>query len=149
MSAREEIYRFVRLGAFAGFDLLLRSSFNNAPELVLRGKNSYTTRVTDTALGTIRSLEATTQGFEERMARLEADVKDSQKRASKLEAKMDAPFEKNDRYHFLVKRQSFIEAKLDINKNQGPALFEGLAQTDQKANEARRNSASQAVRIHI
>ncbi len=41
----------IRIGRFAGFDLFIRSSFNNTAELVLRGKNSYSSRVTDTALG--------------------------------------------------------------------------------------------------
>src|SRR6202522_1077598 len=54
----------IRIGRFAAFDLFLRPGFNNTTEMVLRGKNSYSARVTDTALGTIRSLEATGQGFE-------------------------------------------------------------------------------------
>ena len=61
----------VRIGRFAGFDLFLRPSFNNTVEMIVRGKNSYAARVTDTALGTIRSLEANVQGFEERAAKLE------------------------------------------------------------------------------
>ena len=92
----------IRIGRFAGFDLFIRSGFNNTAELVLRGKNSYSTRVTDTALGTIRSLESTVQGFEERVGRMESDIKDSQKRATELEAKVGSPFEKEERYHKLV-----------------------------------------------
>jgi hypothetical protein len=110
----------IRIGRFAGFDLFIRAGFNNSAELVLRGKNSYSTRLTDTALGTIRSLEATVQGFEERAVRLEADIKDSQKRATELEAKVGSPFEKEERYHHLVNRQSEIEEKLDLTKNQAP-----------------------------
>lgn len=67
----------VRLGRFAGFDLFLRPAFSDTVEVVLRGKNSYSARVTDTALGTIRSVEATVQGFEERAAKLESDIADS------------------------------------------------------------------------
>lgn len=114
----------VRVGTFAGFDLFIRSGFNNTAELVLRGKNSYSVRVTDTALGTIRSLESTVQGFEERAARLEADIKDAQKRATELEAKVGAPFEKEERFHHLVKRQAEIEDKLDLTKNQAPSQVE-------------------------
>ena len=117
----------IRLGTFAGFDLFIRAGFNNTAELVLRGRNSYSTRVTDTALGTIRSLEATAQGFEERATRLESDIKDSQKRAVELEAKVGSPFEKEKRYHHLVKRQSEIEEKLDLTKNQAPAQAESAA----------------------
>ena len=42
----------VRIGRFAGFDLVLRPSFNNTVEVVVRGRNSYAARVTDTAQGT-------------------------------------------------------------------------------------------------
>jgi hypothetical protein len=108
----------IRIGRFAGFDLFIRSGFNNTAELVLRGQNSYSIRITDTALGTIRSLESVAQGFEERAARLESDIRDSQKRVVELEAKIGAPFEKEDRYHHLVKRQSEIEEQLDLTKNQ-------------------------------
>src|ERR1039457_2484697 len=88
----------IRLGRFAGYDLFIRAGFNNTAELILRGKNSYSIRITDTALGTIRSLEPVVQGFEERAARLESYIKDSQKRATQLEAKVGAPFEKEERY---------------------------------------------------
>jgi hypothetical protein len=39
----------VRIGRFAGFDLFLRPTFNNNVEMILRGRNSYAARVTDTA----------------------------------------------------------------------------------------------------
>ena len=142
----------IRLGKFAGFDLFIRASFNNTAELVLRGRNSYSVRITDTALGTIRSLESTAQGFEERATRLELDIKDSQKRAAELESKVGAAFEKEDRYHFLVKRQSEIEEKLDLTKNQAPSQAESVAgdevedkipqrQTHIKSNQQTRRTA--------
>ena len=142
----------IRFGSFAGFDLFIRAGFNNTAELVLRGKNSYNVRITDTALGTIRSLESTAQGFEERATRLELDIKDSQKRAAELESKVGAAFEKEDRYHFLVKRQSEIEEKLDLTKNQAPSQAESVAddevedkipqrQTHIKSNQQTRRTA--------
>ena len=131
----------IRIGRFAGFDLFIRAGFNNTAELVLRGLNSYSTRITDTALGTIRSLESTVQGFEERAGRLEADIKDSQKRAVELEAKVGSPFEKEERYHHLVKRQSEIEEKLDLTKNQAPAQAESAA--DDEATEENSHQQSQ------
>jgi hypothetical protein len=114
----------VRIGRFAGFDLFLRPSFNNTVEVVLRGRNSYGARVTDTALGTIRSLEATVQGFEERATRLETDISDTQKRAKELESKVGAPFEKEERYRELTRRQGEIEEQLDLTKNQAPSQVE-------------------------
>lgn len=114
----------VRVGRFAGFDLFLRPSFNNTVEVVVRGKNSYAARVTDTALGTIRSLEATVQGFEERATKLETDIADAQKRTKELETKVGAPFEKEEHYQHLCRRQSEIEEQLDLTKNQAPSQVE-------------------------
>ena len=116
-----------RVGKFAGFDLSLHATFNGGVELVLHGKNSYNARVTDTALGTIRSLESIVQGFEERATGLERDICDSQKRAKEFEAKVGAPFEHEKRYHHLTQRQSEIEEKLDLTKNQASSQVEAAS----------------------
>jgi predicted nucleic acid-binding Zn-ribbon protein len=133
--------------------LFIRSGFNNTAELVLRAGNSYSTRVTDTALGTIRSLESVVQGFEERAARLESDIKDSQKRASELEAKVGSPFEKEERYHKLVNRQSEIEEQLDLTKNQAPnQLDEDAPDVNEQKNSEKqthypRHARRRAIRV--
>ena len=114
----------VRVGRFAGFDLFLRPSFNNTVEMIVRGKNSYAARVTDTAQGTIRSLEANIQGFEERASKLDYDITDATKRAKELETKVGAHFEREERYQQLTRRQSEIEEKLDLTKNQAPSQAE-------------------------
>jgi len=90
----------------------------------LRGHNSYGARVTDTALGTIRSLEATVQGFEERAGKLETDIADAHKRGKELETKVGAAFEHEERYQQLCRRQSEIEEQLDLTKNQAPSQVE-------------------------
>jgi hypothetical protein len=117
----------VRVGRFAGFDLFLRPTFSNNVEMILRGKNSYTARVTDTALGTVRSLEANIQGFEERASKLEYDIADANKRAKELETKVGAHFEREERYQQLTRRQSEIEEKLDLTKNQAPSQVDADA----------------------
>ena len=144
----------VRMGRFAGFDLFLRPAFSDTVEVVLRGKNSYSARVTDTALGTIRSVEATVQGFEERAAKLETDIADSHKRAKELEGKVGAPFEKEERYQHLSRRQSEIEEKLDLTKNQAPSQAESAPadETEQKipqqtVTEPTRQRRKLAVRV--
>lgn len=131
----------VRIGRFAGFDLFLRPSFNNTVEVVVRGKISYAARVTDTALGTIRSLEVTVQGFEERAGKLETDIADAQKRGKELETKVGAPFEKEGHYQHLCRRQSEIEEKLDLTKNQAPSQVEA----DSPDDTTRKNSETQDV----
>ncbi|MBU6410867.1 MAG: hypothetical protein KGR98_10820, partial [Verrucomicrobia bacterium] len=138
----------IRLGKFAGFDLFIRASFNNSAELVLRGRNSYGIRVTDTALGTIRSLEATAQGFEEHAARLESDIKDSQKRAVELESKVGATFEKGERFHLLVKRQAEIEEKLDLTKNQATSQLDAATNENNEGNSQKQTSTELNRRVH-
>jgi N12 class adenine-specific DNA methylase/SAM-dependent methyltransferase len=120
----------IRVGRFAGFDLFLRPALNNDVEIILRGKNSYSARVTDTALGTIRSLETTVQGFEERAARLNGDIADAQKRAKELEVKIGAPFEREERYRELSQRQTEIEEKLDLTKNQASSQADATSSDD-------------------
>src|SRR3989442_12524043 len=131
----------VRVGRLAGFDLFLRPSFNNTVERVVRGKNSYAARVTDTAQGTIRSLEATVQGFEERAAKLGADIADAHKRGKELDSKVGAPFEHEERYQHLSRRQSEIEEKLDLTKNQAPSQVEAESPDD----TTKKNSETQHV----
>jgi hypothetical protein len=136
---KEQFGDDVRIRHFAGFDLFLRPSFNNTVEVVVCGKNSYAARVTDTAQGTIRSLETTIQGLEERASKREADIADSQKRGKELESKVGAPFEHEERYQNLSRRQSEIEEKLDLTKNQAPSQVE----TDSPEDSAQKNSETQ------
>jgi septal ring factor EnvC (AmiA/AmiB activator) len=73
------------------------------------------------------------QGFEERATRLDSDIRDSQKRATELEAKVGAPFEHEQRYHELSKRQSDIEEKLDLTKNQASSQLEASENAETNA----------------
>ncbi len=136
----------VPLGRFAGFDLFLRPALNNSVEIIVRGKNHYSARVTDTALGTIRSLEATVQGFEERAARLETDIADTRKRAQELSEKIGAPFEHEQRYQELGRRQAEIEDKLDLTKNQAPSQVEASPADDAQEKESQGQRSTRLLR---
>jgi prefoldin subunit 5 len=136
----------VQIGRFAGFDLFLRPSFNNTVEVVVRGKNSYAARVTDTALGTIRSLEATVQGFEERAVKLDADIADAHKRIKELENKVGTPFEKEEHYQRLCRRQSEIEEQLDLTKNQAPSQVEAESPEDNGKKVSEQQTPGESVR---
>ena len=112
---------------------------------VLRGENSYAARVTDTALGTIRSLEATVQGFEDRATKLDTDIADTQKRAKELEGRVGTPFEREARYQELSRRQDEIEEQLDLTKNQAPSQAESAA-VDVAEETVEKQSESKAIR---
>jgi hypothetical protein len=134
----------VRLGKFAGFDLYLRPSFNDTTEMVVRGQNSYGARITDTALGTVRSLEATVHGFDERAERLALDINDANKRVKELGEKVGAKFEREERFQELTRRQSEIEEKLDLTKNQAPSQVEADStdENEQKNSEKQTHTHS-------
>jgi len=132
---RSRIGEDVRLGRFAGFDLFIRPGLNETTELTLRGRNCYGARITETAHGTIRSLESTVQGFEERATKLESDVADTLKRAKELEGKVGAPFEHEERHHSLTERQQQIAERLDLTRNQAPSASDSEVAETQKASD--------------
>ena len=125
----------VHIGSFAGFAVFLRPGMNNNTEIIVRGKNHHSARVTDTAQGTIRSLELTVQGFEERAGRLESEIADTHKRTKELEGRVGAAFEHEKRYEQLCRRQSEIEEKLDLTKNQAPSQADATTE-DEKIQES-------------
>jgi hypothetical protein len=86
------------------------------------------------------------QGFEDRAAGLERDISDSQKRAKEYGAKVGAPFEKEERYHLLVQRQSEIEEKLDLTKNQAPVQAESTADNETEEKNLREQSQAKQNR---
>src|SRR4029450_1668105 len=55
----------------------------------------------------------------------------AQKRSKELEGKVGAPFEKEERYQQLSRRQNEIEEKLDLTKNQAPSQAGAADENDQ------------------
>ena len=114
--------------------------------MVVRGSNSYSARVTDSALGTIRSLEVTVQGFEERATRLETDIADAHKRGKELGEKVGAKFEREERFQQLSRRQSEIEEKLDLTKNQAPSQVDADAPDANEQKDSEKQTQSHSPR---
>jgi len=113
-----------QVGSLAGFQLFVADNFMQSPELVIKGATTYTAKITDTALGTIRSLEHTIQHLEEVSANLIQNIQDSRKRLMDLHVQADIPFEYAERLASLSRRQQDIADELDLNKNQTPAQLE-------------------------
>jgi hypothetical protein len=76
-----------------------------------------------------------------RVVRLETDIADAHKRGKELEIKVGALFEHEERYQELCRRQSEIEDKLDLTKNQAPSQVDSVSGDD----EERKNSETQSV----
>ena len=121
----------VPIGRFAGFRIALHASFDGQPEIHVHGHNCYAARVTDTALGTIRSLEATVQGLGERGEKLEQDGLSLRQRATDLADRIGAAFEYEDHFQELRKRQSAIADQLDLTKNQAATQLDAASGTQQ------------------
>jgi len=106
------------VGSFAGFQVLARPGVLQPTEIVLKGHYHYTVNVGETPLGTIRSLEYAAQNSEERLAREESGLADTEKKCRELEEKVGQPFEHQAKLQSLVQREKELEEALDISKNQ-------------------------------
>ena len=114
-AAREQ-----EIGVFAGFQLFVRSNWMGHVETVAKSSFQYSAHVSDTAIGTMRSLEYTVQNLEECLQRHRNDLADSEKKRREFESKVGEPFEHEAKLHSLAQRQSELEKALDITKNQAP-----------------------------
>jgi hypothetical protein len=108
------------VGSFAGFPLFLRAGFLDRVDIVLKGNSHYTANLSDSPLGTIRSVEYVIQSIEEKLEQAVRDLGDSEKRSHELEGKIGQVFEHEDKLHNLTQRQQELETALDVTKNQAP-----------------------------
>jgi TolA-binding protein len=110
-----------QVGSIAGFQVWIADNFMGGPEILLRAATTYPAKVTDTAHGTIRSVEHTIQHLEEVAETLARNLVDTRKRLADTQAQVNAPFEYGERLAELVQRQQEIETDLDLTKNQASA----------------------------
>ena len=109
------------IGTLAGFQIVIADNFMGGPEIVIKASTTYTAKVTDTAHGTIRSVEHTIQHLEEVAETLTRNIADTRKRLTDTQAQVNLPFEYAARLAELVQRQQEIEDELDLTKNHAPA----------------------------
>jgi cell shape-determining protein MreC len=104
------------VGSFAGFSLQLWSE--RAKEIVLKGKNAYTAKISDSALGTISSLEHMVRSLDDHAHELRNTLAATHRRIEELRPQVDKPFDHEEKLHALVQRQQELMKALDLNKNQ-------------------------------
>lgn len=85
---------------------------------MLKGASTYTARITDTALGTIRAVEHAIQHLEELAETLGRNIADTRKRLGDTQGQVDAPFEYAQQLVEFARRQDEIENALDLTKRQ-------------------------------
>lgn len=114
-----------QVGSIAGLRLFVADNLFRGPEIVIEGAGTYTANVTDTALGTIRSVEYIIQHLDEMAASLAQNILDTRKRLADTQAQVEAPFEYAGRLAFLARRQQEIGDELDLTKGQAPGALDG------------------------
>ena len=112
------------VGTIAGFQVFVTDNFMQGPEIVLKSATTYTAKVTDSAHGTIRSVEHAIQHLEDVAETLARNIADTRKRLEDSQAQVDAPFEYAERLAALVQRQQQIEDELDLTKNQASSRLD-------------------------
>jgi hypothetical protein len=112
------------VGSIAGFQLLVSDNLLEGPQILLKGAATYTAKVSDSALGTIRSVEHAIQHLDEVAANLLQSVADSRKRLAETIVQADAPFEYAEPLARLSQRQQEIEQQLDLTKGHAPSQLE-------------------------
>ena len=128
------------VGSIAGFQVFVADNFMGGPEIVLKAATSYTAKVTDTAHGTIRSVEYAIQHLEEVAETLTRNIADTRKRLADTQAQVDTPFEYGERLADLARRQQQIEDDLDLTKNQASVQLE----TEESSEQPGSNGAESA-----
>lgn len=129
-----------QIGNFAGFKLFVADLFTQTQEIVLKGAGQHTAKITDSALGTTRSLEHMVQTLHEVVSNLERQIQETRKRITDLTAQCDQPFEYADKLAMLLKRQQEITEALDLTKNQAATQCE--TDTDEDAATGNEGSAA-------
>ena len=92
-----------------------------------------TSAMSDSALGTMRSIEHTIQKLDDAACNLEQDIRDTRKRVTDVTAQCGQPFEYSERLAVLILRQQEIADALDLSKNQAASQLESEPAPDRSA----------------
>jgi N12 class adenine-specific DNA methylase len=141
-----EHHHFV-VGAFAGFELSVRSSQYGNPEFILKGKNHYSVNAVETPLGMIRSLEYLVQNMESELAEKQGELVNAEKQRDELKEKVGQPFEHEAKLQSLLARQDELDKKLDITKNQAASSL--AAEATEPAVEVESEDETESVENEV
>ncbi len=114
--------KVVKVGSFAGFPLELWP--NRVREIIIHGKNDYAANISDSALGTISSLERTVRSIDDSRTAYHQDLINTQRRIEELQPHAHKPFEHDEKLRALIQRQQEILQSLDLTKNQAASVLD-------------------------
>ena len=108
------------IGEIGGFPISVHR-FEERSTLLIHGKAEYKANVSDSAAGTIASVEHALESMADRLGEREGDLKEYHKQSADLTKQLDHPFEHEEKLTVAAKRQQEIVNALDITKNQAAA----------------------------
>ena len=108
------------VGNIGGFPISVER-FDERATLLIQGKHAYRANVSDSATGTIASLEHALDSMEDRLRERETDLAQSHRQSADLAKQLDQPFEHEEKLATACERQCEIITALDITKNQACA----------------------------
>jgi hypothetical protein len=111
------------IGNIGGFPISIEK-FGDRATILINGKHSYRANVSDSAAGTIASLEYALDSFEDRLRERETNLTQSRRQIVDLTNRLDQPFEHEEKLAEATKRQQEIVTALDITKNQASAAVD-------------------------
>jgi N12 class adenine-specific DNA methylase len=108
--------RIVEVGSLAGFTLQFWPE--RIGEIMVKGKNAYAAKISDSALGTISSLEHLVRSLDDHAEELRHRVAATHRRIEDLRPHIDKPFEHQEKLQTMIQRQQELMNALDLTKNQ-------------------------------
>ncbi|MDQ6911278.1 MAG: DEAD/DEAH box helicase family protein [Verrucomicrobiota bacterium] len=105
------------IASIAGFPISVER-FDERATLLVQGKHSYRSNISESAAGTIASLEHALDTVEDRLREGETDLTQSKRQSIDLAKQLGQPFEHEEKLTAATKRQQEIVSALDITKNQ-------------------------------
>ena len=98
--------------------MVLRAGSLDRVDILLKGKNTYPANISDSGLGTIRSMEYVIQNLDDCQGRYCRELAECEKHNRELESKIGQPSEYEDKLQSPALRQQEISRALGITKNQ-------------------------------
>ena len=111
---------YKKIGEYKGFDIvadLTDYSFSKTKKLVLRHKNMYQVELGDSPEGNIQRIENVLKTFESKMESSENALAENKNNLANAAAELLKPFSHEKELEEKLKRQLFLNAELEMDKN--------------------------------
>lgn len=136
------------IGNIGGFPISVER-FDERATLLIQGKHAYRANVSDSATGTIASLEHALDSIEDRLRERETDLAQSRRQSADLAKQLDQPFEHEEKLATATKRQQEIITALDITKNQAsPKIDESISEVSAESRAEAITAGSNHISSH-